>query len=126
MTELIICIAVGIAIGCLDKINMKTRKILEKISLFSLFLMLWCLGAKIGCDRELLAKLDVIGLKSLELAFFVIVGSVIGVWIVIKIFSFIGMDEIENEEVEVEKIIEEAAEKRSKTSGKATKEREGK
>lgn len=125
MTELIICIAIGIAIGWSDKLNMKTRKVLDKISLVSLFLMLWCLGAKIGCDRELLAKLDVIGLKSLELTFFVIVGSVLGVWMVLKIFNFIGMDEIECEEVEVENIAEEVAEKRAESFEKKAKERKG-
>lgn len=125
MTELIICIAVGIAIGWSDKLNMKTRNVLDKISLVSLFLMLWCLGAKIGCDRELLAKLDVIGLKSLELTFFVIAGSVLGVWMVLKIFNFIGMDEIECEEVEVENIAEEVAEKRAESFEKKAKERKG-
>ena len=126
MTELIVCIAIGIGVGWSDKLNIKTRKVLDKISLVSLFLMLWCLGAKIGCDRELLAKLDVIGLKSIEWAFFVIAGSVLGVWVVIKIFSFIGMDEIESEEVEVKEIVEEVAEKRTENLEKAARKKEGK
>ena len=39
--------------------------------------MLLCLGAKIGCDAELLGKLDQLGGKSLVMAVFIIGGSVL-------------------------------------------------
>jgi uncharacterized membrane protein YbjE (DUF340 family) len=126
MTELMICITIGIAIGWSDKLNIKMKKILDKISLFSLFLMLWCLGAKIGCDKELLAKLDIIGLKSVELAFFVIAGSILGVWVVVKIFSFFGMEEIESEEAKIEDEVKEVAKKRKENLEKVARKREGK
>lgn len=126
MTELMICIAIGIAIGWSDILNIKIKKGLDKLSLVSLFLMLWCLGAKIGCDKELLAKLDIIGLKSVELAFFVIAGSILGVWVVIKIFSFFGMDEIESEEAEIEDVAKEVTKKRKEKLEKAARKREGK
>ena len=45
------------------------------------------LGAKIGCDAELLGKLDQLGGKSLVMAVFIIGGSVLTLWPVLKLFA---------------------------------------
>lgn len=58
MQEIMIAIVLGIAVGCSDLLNYNVKKWLSRFSTVSLFIMLLCLGAKIGCDAELLGKLD--------------------------------------------------------------------
>ena len=61
MQEIMIAIVLGIAVGCSDLLNYNVKKWLSRFSTVSLFIMLLCLGAKIGCDAELLGKLDQLG-----------------------------------------------------------------
>ena len=68
MQEIMIAIVLGIAVGCSDLLNYNVKKWLSRFSTVSLFIMLLCLGAKIGCDAELLGKLDQLGGKSLVMA----------------------------------------------------------
>lgn len=77
MQEIMIAIVLGIAVGCSDLLNYNVKKWLSRFSTVSLFIMLLCLGAKIGCDAELLGKLDQLGGKSLVMAVFIIGGSVL-------------------------------------------------
>lgn len=77
----------GIAVGCSDLLNYNVKKWLSRFSTVSLFIMLLCLGAKIGCDAELLGKLDQLGGKSLVMAVFIIGGSVLMLWLVLKLFA---------------------------------------
>ena len=70
MQEIMIAIVLGIAVGCSDLLNYNVKKWLSRFSTVSLFIMLLCLGAKIGCDAELLGKLDQLGGKSLVMAVF--------------------------------------------------------
>ena len=65
MQEIMIAIVLGIAVGYSDLLNYNVKKWLSRFSTVSLFIMLLCLGAKIGCDAELLGKLDQLGGKSL-------------------------------------------------------------
>lgn len=68
MQEIMIAIVLGIAVGYSDLLNYNVKKWLSRFSTVSLFIMLLCLGAKIGCDAELLGKLDQLGGKSLVMA----------------------------------------------------------
>ena len=86
MQEIMIAIVLGIAVGCSDLLNYNV-KWLSRFSTVSLFIMLLCLGAKIGCDAELLGKLDQLGGKSLVMAVFIIGGSVLMLWLVLKLFA---------------------------------------
>lgn len=56
MQEIMIAIVLGIAVGCSDLLNYNVKKWLSRFSTVSLFIMLLCLGAKIGCDAELLGN----------------------------------------------------------------------
>lgn len=87
MQEIMIAIVLGIAVGCSDLLNYNVKKWLSRFSTVSLFIMLLCLGAKIGCDAELLGKLDQLGGKSLVMAVFIIGGSVLMLWLVLKLFA---------------------------------------
>ena len=84
MQEIMIAIVLGIAVGCSDLLNYNVKKWLSRFSTVSLLL---CLGAKIGCDAELLGKLDQLGGKSLVMAVFIIGGSVLMLWLVLKLFA---------------------------------------
>ena len=88
MQEIMIAIVLGIAVGYSDLLNYNVKKWLSRFSTVSLFIMLLCLGAKIGWgDAELLGKLDQLGGKSLVMAVFIIGGSVLMLWLVLKLFA---------------------------------------
>lgn len=65
MRDILIAIALGMILGWLDLFAYKARQWFSRISTSCLLLMLACLGAKIGCDRELLRNLALMGEASL-------------------------------------------------------------
>ena len=87
MQEIIIAIGLGTLLGFTDILSYRTKEILSKISTASLLLMLFCLGAKIGCDADLLQKLTILGWKSVVIALSVIIGSVTFLWLLTKLFA---------------------------------------
>lgn len=87
MEQIFISIILGILVGWLDFFKYKTKKALSVLSTVALFIMLWCLGAKIGCDDVLLANLGLLGLKSIYIALGVIIGSLTLLWLVTRWFS---------------------------------------
>ena len=87
MESIFISIAAGILVGWLDIFNYKTKKYLNHLSTAALLVMLWCLGAKIGCDEELLHNLDLLGFRAVIMAGGIIVGSLALLWIVTRLFT---------------------------------------
>jgi uncharacterized membrane protein YbjE (DUF340 family) len=87
MRDILIAIALGIVLGWLDIFAYKTRQWFSRISTGCLLLMLACLGAKIGCDRELLHNLALMGGQSLVLALAVMGGSALMVHVLGKLFA---------------------------------------
>jgi hypothetical protein len=79
--------AVGIIVGCLDIINYKHKLQLSWISKLALFIMIFCLAAKIGCDKELLNHLGTLGRRSILLTFGIMTGAFLAVTAVRKIFA---------------------------------------
>ena len=57
MQEIMLAIVFGIAVGLANLLSYKIKFYLSKLSTLCLCTMLFCLGAKIGCDDALLAKL---------------------------------------------------------------------
>ena len=78
MTIIICAITAGIVLGWLDVFNYKTKLWLNRISTVCLFIILLCLGAKIGCDKEMLAKIPVLGKQAFVL------GSMLMFYVIIK------------------------------------------
>ena len=99
MENIFISIAVGILLGCTDIFSFNTKKWLSRFSTAALFVMLWCLGAKIGCDDELLHNFGLLGYKATTISAGVIIGSLASVWFVTKLFA----DTIRQEEKEGKK-----------------------
>ncbi|MEG0797957.1 MAG: LysO family transporter [Acidaminococcaceae bacterium] len=95
MVQLLICITLGILVGCCDFFSYTTKKWLNHGATGALFIMLWCLGAKIGCDPELLDNLAVLGGKSVIISLFVIGGSVLLLFVVAKLFQHLLHQEME-------------------------------
>ncbi len=87
MTEIFIAIAIGIAIGCTNILSYQTRKIANTICKVALFIMLWCLAAKVGCDKEILTDLGRLGWQSALMAIAVVVGSFAVVWVFSHFFK---------------------------------------
>ncbi len=84
MEKVIGAILIGIFLGWFNLCSYRLRAVLNKFSLLCLVIMLLCLGAKIGCNPQLLDKLSLLGRQSLFLGFSIILGSLAALWLTIK------------------------------------------
>lgn len=84
MTIIICAITAGILLGWMDVFNYKTKLWLNRVSTVCLFIILLCLGAKIGCDKEMLAKIPLLGQQAFILGSSAIVGSMLLFYVIIK------------------------------------------
>ena len=84
MTIIICAITAGIVLGWLDVFNYRTKLWLNRVSTICLFIILLCLGAKIGCYKEMLAKIPVLGKQAFILGSSAILGSMVLFYIIIK------------------------------------------
>ena len=87
MTIIICAITAGILLGWLDVFNYKTKLWLNRVSPVCLFIILLCLGAKIGCDKEMLAKIPVLGQQAFLLGSSAILGSMLMFYIIIRLLA---------------------------------------
>ena len=87
MESIFISITAVILFGWLDVFNYNKKKILNRLSTVALLIMLWCLGAKIGCDDELLRNLGLLGFRAVIMAFGIIAGSLLLLWLVTRLFA---------------------------------------
>ena len=97
MTIIICAITAGIVLGWLDVFNYRTKLWLNRVSTICLFIILLCLGAKIGCDKEMLAKIPVLGKQAFILGSSAILGSMVLFYIIIKALAphFVEENEVE-------------------------------
>ena len=87
MTIIICAITAGILLGWLDVFNYKTKLWINRVSTVCLFIILLCLGAKIGCDKEMLAKIPVLGQQAFLLGSSAILGSMLMFYIIIRLLA---------------------------------------
>ena len=87
MTIIICTITAGILLGWLDVFNYRTKLWLNRISTVCLFIILLCLGAKIGCDREMLDKIPVLGKQAFLLGSSAILGSMLMFYMIIRLLA---------------------------------------
>ena len=80
MQEIMIAIVAGILLGWFNVFGYKVKLTLSRLSTACLFLMLLCLGAKIGCDSQLLSQIKVLGWQSLVLGGMTIIGSMLALY----------------------------------------------
>lgn len=98
MQDIIISIVIGIFLGWFNLLRYRTKLWLNRISTGCLFLMLICLGAKIGCDRNLLQQIEILGIQSFILGTFTIVGSLIALYPAAVVFARKNKHEEDNED----------------------------
>ena len=87
MQEIMLAIVLGIAVGLANLLSYKIKFYLSKLSTLCLCTMLFCLGAKIGCDDVLLAKLGTLGVQAGAIAFGAVCGSIAMVFLVTKFIA---------------------------------------
>jgi uncharacterized membrane protein YbjE (DUF340 family) len=87
MEEIIFCIVVGILLGWFDVLSFKIKLWLNRLSLACLYLMLVCLGAKIGCDSNLLAQIEILGKQAFILGGCCILGTMVMFYLIIKLLA---------------------------------------
>ena len=87
MEEIIFCIVVGILLGWFDVLSFKIKLWLNRLSLACLYLMLICLGAKIGCDSNLLAQIENLGKQAFILGGCAILGTMVMFYLIIKFLA---------------------------------------
>ena len=86
MQEIMLAIVLGIAVGLANLLSYKIKFYLSKLSTLCLCTML-CLGAKIGCDDALLAKLGTLGVQAGAIAFGAVCGSILFLSAAIKMLA---------------------------------------
>ena len=87
MTIIICAITAGILLGWLDVFNYRTKLWLNRISTVCRVIILLCLGAKIGCDREMLDKIPVLGKQAFLLGSSAILGSMLMFYMIIRLLA---------------------------------------
>ena len=87
MEEIIFCIVVGILLGWFDVLSFKIKLWLNRLSLACLYLMLVCLGAKIGCDSNLLVQIETLGKQAFILGGCTILGTMLMFYLIIKLLA---------------------------------------
>ena len=87
MEEIIFCIVGGILLGWFDVLSFKIKLWLNRLSLACLYLMLVCLGAKIGCDSNLLAQIETLGKQAFILGGCAILGTMVLFYLIIKLLA---------------------------------------
>ena len=97
MEEIIFCIVVGILLGWFDVLSFKIKLWLNRLSLACLYLMLVCLGAKIGCDSNLLEQIETLGKQAFILGGCTILGTMVMFYVIIKLLARNFDEEGENE-----------------------------
>ncbi|WP_296327904.1 LysO family transporter [uncultured Acidaminococcus sp.] len=74
MLELMFTLALGIILGLSDRMTSSVSHALGVITKICLFIMIFCLAAKIGCDEAVIRALPLIGRN----AFFLCLGGMVG------------------------------------------------
>lgn len=81
MTQIVLYLLLGIAIGALRIIPAKLHRSVSAISSVCLFAMLTALGAKLGAQPEILDRIGLLGARAFALAFAAVFGAVAGVYL---------------------------------------------
>lgn len=81
MLTVVAIMAFGIAIGYLIRNFKALVKIADRLTMWSIYLLLFLLGISIGANEVIMKNLHFLGLKSLAITLGGIVGSVLLAWL---------------------------------------------
>lgn len=80
-----ISLCIGIIIGATTKANKKDKKVVDVLTLISVFALLFVMGINIGTNKEVINNLGNVGLLALIYSIFTIIGSIIVVYFLTQI-----------------------------------------
>jgi uncharacterized membrane protein YbjE (DUF340 family) len=86
MHEIIILLAVGIAIGWLIRKKQKLVGIIDRLLGWSVYLLLFLLGIGIGTNEEIIRDFSTLGLQAIGISLLAIAGSIGGAVICYRLF----------------------------------------
>jgi uncharacterized membrane protein YbjE (DUF340 family) len=86
MHEIIILLAVGIAIGWLIRKKQKLTGIIDRLLGWSVYLLLFLLGIGIGTNEEIIRDFSTLGLQAIGISLLAIAGSIGGAVICYRLF----------------------------------------
>jgi uncharacterized membrane protein YbjE (DUF340 family) len=82
MLTVVIIMAIGIATGFLIRSRSKFVTIADKLTMWSIYLLLFLLGIAIGANEIIVKNLPTLGVKALIITIGGIMGSVLLSWVV--------------------------------------------
>ena len=82
-----VTLVLGILLGILYKMSETKYARINKVTTVTLFIMLFALGAQIGSKDELLSNMALLGSRAFIIALFSIIGSIIALWLVVRILG---------------------------------------
>jgi Kef-type K+ transport system membrane component KefB len=94
MWTIIISLVVGIIIGVLGFIPKKYIRFNSKFQQIGVILLLFSMGASIGANRELILKLNELGLKAITFAILTCLFSIIFTYLITSKFLKQNVEEI--------------------------------
>lgn len=86
MELIIIALIAGIGLGLSGLVPGCFSARLDKLITVTLFIMLFALGAQIGCNQDLLSNLTVLGGRAIVIAGFSVAGSLVMLWLIARLF----------------------------------------
>lgn len=84
------CIGSGMLLGCLQRRNAPLLRIADRASLYAIYGLLFILGAGLGSDKALLARLPLLGGRALVIAFCCTFASAFAMTALSRLFIFNG------------------------------------
>jgi len=86
MIIILSCIALGMLVGWLLRNSGRAGKIFTRLTDYSIYLLLLCLGISIGTNREIIDNLGRIGMQVLIITIIAMGGSIALAYIVYRVF----------------------------------------
>lgn len=86
MWKIFLVLTIGFFIGFFGLLKEKQVKINCRLQTLWLLLLIFCMGVSIGRDGEVISNLPVLGGKALLFAVLAVIGSVVFVFILSKLF----------------------------------------
>lgn len=77
---------VGLFVGRLVRAFPFTHKVSERLSMVTVYLLLFLLGISVGSNREIINNLPVLGFKALLLSVGALLGTLVLAWLVVRVF----------------------------------------
>ncbi|MDA3890142.1 MAG: LysO family transporter [Salinivirgaceae bacterium] len=81
MLTVILIMLAGIVLGYFLRSKPQLIKVLNKSTIWVIFILLLFMGVSVGSNSEVVNNLDTIGLRGLQLAIVTILGSVLLSWV---------------------------------------------